>query len=219
MKVGTDGVLLGAVAGYGIAHPTQILDIGTGCGLIALMLAQRFPDAMVTGVEIDADAAAEAAENFAGSDFADRLSVECCDALTLNYANRFDLIVCNPPFFNETLHAPDAARAAARHDDSMPLDALLRQSRMLLTGRGVLAMIYPSIRDGDVEFAATVAGLNPWQRLHVISKPGKSPIRTIWHMGQSDRKLIEDTLILRDSFGHPTDRYVGVVDQFYVDVK
>ena len=111
MKVGTDGVLLGAWAGQErlgktqVNHPRNILDIGTGSGLIALMLAQRFPQARITGIDCDKDAAMQAMENFTGSPWADRLRAVrtglqdfCRDTATA--AERFDLIVSNPPFYD-----------------------------------------------------------------------------------------------------------------------
>ena len=126
MKVGTDGVLLGAWAGQErlgetqVNHPRNILDIGTGSGLIALMLAQRFPQARITGIDCDKDAAMQAMENFTGSPWADRLRAVrtglqdfCRDTATA--AERFDLIVSNPPFYDNTLTNPDSRRSAARH--------------------------------------------------------------------------------------------------------
>ena len=120
MKVGTDGVLLGAWAGQG--RPGKILDVGTGSGLVALMLAQRFPEAQVTGIDSDPEAAAQARENFAGSPWpqrlrAARLSLQefCRDTAATAAARRFDLVVSNPPFYDTTLTSPDPLRTAARH--------------------------------------------------------------------------------------------------------
>ena len=147
MKVGTDGVLLGAWAGQD--RPGEILDIGTGSGLIALMLAQRFPKARITGIDCDKDAAMQAKENFTGSPWADRLRTVhiglqgfCRDTVTA--AERFDLIVSNPPFYDNTLTNPDSRRCTARHTGGLPHDELLLLSAGLLTDSGVFSLIVPS---------------------------------------------------------------------------
>ena len=131
MKVGTDGVLLGAWADGG----QRILDIGTGTGLIALMMAQRFPAAEVTAVEIDEQAAMQACENVAASPFADRVNVIHDDIL--RYADAcaegcFDAIVCNPPFFVNSLKNPDSKRALARHNDNLSFCQLFSIVHLLI---------------------------------------------------------------------------------------
>ena len=116
MKVGTDGVLLGAWAEGGCT----ILDIGTGTGLVALMMAQRFEDAQVVGIDIDPDASEQARENVAASPFASRISILHTSLQAFSTERKFDAIVSNPPYFEHSLKNPDAARAAARHADSLP---------------------------------------------------------------------------------------------------
>ncbi len=150
MKVGTDGVLLGAWAEGG----RRILDIGTGTGVIALMMAQRFADATVTAIDIDAEACAQARENASMSPFANRVSVvhssvqsfaadflEKCsqnDSLEL-----FDSIVSNPPFFEQSLKNPDNRKATARHTDSLPFADLFKSVSHLLSDEGVFSVIIP----------------------------------------------------------------------------
>ena len=135
MKVGTDGVLLGAWAGQD--RPGEILDIGTGSGLIALMLAQRFPQARITGIDCDRDAVMQARENFAGSPWSGRL--RAIHTSLQNYCHgqeaaseRFSLIVSNPPFYDNTLTNPDSRRCTARHTGGLPHDELLLLSAGLL---------------------------------------------------------------------------------------
>ncbi|MFR1987405.1 MAG: tRNA1(Val) (adenine(37)-N6)-methyltransferase [Prevotellamassilia sp.] len=114
MKVGTDGVLLGAWAD--LSETTRILDLGCGSGLIALMAAQRNPQALVKGVEIDEAAAADAQANVAASPFHERVQITCADALTLSAPSfEADCILSNPPYHEEELLPPEAQRAAARH--------------------------------------------------------------------------------------------------------
>lgn len=146
MKVGTDGILLGAWADPQRAR--QILDVGTGTGLIALMLAQRNPTATIAAVEIDSAAADQARENVLLSPWPDRVRVhagsleELSQELT-NANDRFDLIVCNPPFFHDGTPAQNDQRQWARQANYLTANELFKQSTELLASTGSLAMIVP----------------------------------------------------------------------------
>ena len=140
MKVGTDGVLLGAWAPGG----KRILDIGSGTGLISLMMAQRCQEAQVIGVDLDAEACDEARENVAASPFADRVSIACCRLQDYESAEKFDAIVSNPPFFLNSLKNPDSKRSMARHADSLPFRDLFLGVKRLLSEEGVFSAIVPS---------------------------------------------------------------------------
>ena len=127
MKIGTDGVLLGAWAiGTPISRQSdeelRIMDVGSGTGLIALMLAQRFPEATIVGVECDRDAAEEGADNFAGSPWHENLQMVHADFNTIaqeSTSESLDAVVSNPPFFTNGAHAPDMQRLAARHEGTL----------------------------------------------------------------------------------------------------
>lgn len=144
MKVGTDGVLLGAWAGTESCN--RILDIGTGTGLIALMLAQR-SKAVIDAIDIDADACLQAQENAESSPFAGRINVRHCALADFAQAatNLYDLIVSNPPYFVDSLKCPDRQRNTARHTDTLTLEDLLQDSRKLLAPQGRIALI-PALR-------------------------------------------------------------------------
>ena len=155
MKVGTDGVLLGAWAQGG----RRVLDIGSGTGLISLMMAQRFPEAEVVGIDMDADACGQARENVMASPFRDRVEIECCRlqdfggtseaAEDLKSAGVFDAIVSNPcllytsPFFVDSLKNPDSKRTMARHTDSLPFRDLFAGVKRLLSDDGIFSAIVP----------------------------------------------------------------------------
>ncbi|MDD3077376.1 MAG: methyltransferase, partial [Proteiniphilum sp.] len=154
MKVGTDGVLLGAWANAG--RGKMILDVGTGTGLIALMMAQRYPGAAIRAIDIDRDAVAQARENVDDSPFADRMTVEQDDFrhYASACAEKFDLIVSNPPWFNRALLPPDAQRKTARHSISLTLTELLLSAANCLSPEGVLALILPYDQQKELETQA-----------------------------------------------------------------
>ena len=153
MKVGTDGVLLGAWAGV---RPSdrRMLDIGTGTGLIALMLAQRAPEASVTGVDIDD--VAQARENADASPWGDRVVFERCPVQEFRAPEPFDLIVSNPPFFVDSLTCPDEGRTAARHAVHLPFDELRDAVLRLMAPAGRFAVVLPTAE--AERFLAVCAG-------------------------------------------------------------
>ena len=141
MKVGTDGTLLGAWANAPLGT-TRILDIGTGTGLIALMMAQRFPQAEVVGVDIDTDAVGQASENVEQSPFKDRIRILQMD-ITEMTGVLFDTIVSNPPFFVDALICPDDQRTLARHTVNLTYDELMQTAYRLMTLDGCFSVIIP----------------------------------------------------------------------------
>lgn len=138
MKVGTDGVLLGAWANGG----SRILDIGTGTGLIALMMAQRFAKATIDAVEIDAEAATQARENVAATAYADRISIAETAIQLYPTHHKYDAIVSNPPFFIDSLINPNAQRTTARHACALKYCELFAAVKALLDSDGEFSAIY-----------------------------------------------------------------------------
>lgn len=142
MKVGTDGTLLGAWTD--VRKATQILDIGTGTGLIALMLAQRAAESVtIDAVEIDEAAYSDAQENFAASPWHDRIHLHHTAIQNFNPSTLFDLIVTNPPYFQKSYKPPTAQREAARHTEQLTFDEILSIAEKLLTPSGKLNLILP----------------------------------------------------------------------------
>lgn len=162
MKVGTDGVLLGAWAP--VQNAKYILDVGAGSGLISLQLAQRNPWASITSIEIDPAAAAQAKENIQSSPWSDRMEVICSDFRDYHAENKFDLIVSNPPYFVDALKCPDNQRCMARHTSELNYELLFGHSTHLLSEQGIISVIIPSevekqlsIRLGNTSFIHIVA--------------------------------------------------------------
>lgn len=219
MKVGTDGVLLGAWTPCRQAKTA--LDIGTGCGLVALMLAQRNPTLSVTAVEIDPDAAAQAAENVADSPFCGRICVECADILayaSTGLPERFDLIVSNPPFFQETLLPPDAQRAAARHTRAgLNFDTLIKIAATLLREGGVFSVIVPTSAAHGFHLLCAENGLSLHRAMAVQTVRRKSPKRSLLHFqkGPSPISVERETLVLMTD-GERSPAYAELCRDFYL---
>ncbi len=171
MKVGTDGVLLGAWAA--ISKETKyILDIGTGTGVIALMMAQRSYTAHVMGVDINAESTNQARENVADSPWADRVSVECRRVQEFQSDHNFDLIVSNPPYFVNALQSNDKGRTDARHTTTLPFEELISNSVRLLSPMGLLAIILPP-QETKYFDSQIVQRLHLKRRCEVFSREGK----------------------------------------------
>lgn len=182
MKVGTDGVLLGAWAGV---RPSdrRMLDIGTGTGLIALMLAQRAPEASVIGVDIDD--VGQARENADASPWGDRVAFERCAVQEFSTPELFDLIVSNPPFFVDSLTCPDEGRTAARHAVHLPFDELRDAVLRLLAPAGRFAVILPTPE--AARFLTACAGrLALTRRTDVRTTPRHPAKRALMEFSRAD---------------------------------
>lgn len=178
MKVGTDGTLLGAWA-QAPEGKGRILDIGTGTGLIALMMAQRFPETVVTGIDIDAGAIAQAQENVMNSPFSDRISIQQMDAIKLEDDCGFDAIVCNPPYFVDSLTCPDEQRTLARHTVSLTYEGLSNAAYRLLKKDGYFSVVVPADCESRMEIAARLEGFFPSRICLIKTTPQKNPKRQL----------------------------------------
>jgi tRNA1Val (adenine37-N6)-methyltransferase len=217
MKVGTDGVLLGAWAECDQCH--NILDVGTGTGLLALMLAQKNPDALVYAIEIDLDAALQAAENVKASVFLDRIRVVHADfrCWEPDSTTKFDLIICNPPFFTKSLKNPDNQRAIARHDEELPIDLLVFRSMDFLNDNGKLAMILPVGRFKEAILIAEEAGLQLHRILNVRGNQDAPVKRVLLEWGMEKRALKTAELFIETGVrGIFSEEYRRLTDMFYL---
>ena len=215
MKPGTDGVLLGAWATAN--NPRRIIDAGTGTGLIALMMAQRYPDAIISAVEIEETAANEAELNFSATEWADRLIIVKGDFARFVSLSKFDLIVSNPPFFTSGYESPSTKRAMARHESSLPFSTLLAQSDKLLSEDGTLAIITPADIEDDIIYNSSLHKLYPRRICKVISVEGKAPKRIMWEFTRHDGDIIHEQLTIRDQSNQFTDQYRNLTKDFYLE--
>lgn len=225
MKVGTDGVLLGALAEIKAEGPAmRVLDIGTGTGLIALMVAQRlaasgFDDFFIDAIEIDHDAANQARGNFEASPWSKKLKVHHCALADFNTTDAYNLIVCNPPFYNATLKPDDEARATARHKDALPMSQIMQFAAAHLLPSGQLWLIYPTELNDETMTEATIARLCPWSLISVVTRHGKAPKRQVAGFGKSFSEIRTSTLALRDTTGSYSEEYVSLTKEFYLSLR
>ncbi|NDW12710.1 methyltransferase domain-containing protein [Bacteroides sp. 214] len=213
MKVGTDGVLLGAWAP--VTSACRVLDIGTGTGLVALMLAQR-SEARITAIEIDGEAAEQARENVAQSPWQARIEVLHGDFLCYEPAEKFDLIVSNPPYFVDSLHSPDAQRTNARHNNTLTYDTLLQHAAALLHPLGSIALILPTDVLSVVKDVAEKYHLFVNRQLNIITAPGKLSKRVLVSFTAESQPLKEDELLIEKSRHVYSEEFAKLVEEFYL---
>jgi len=217
MKVGMDGVLLGAWANTSGAD--RILDIGTGTGLIALMLAQKNALAQIEAVEIDREACEEAVLNVQQSDWSGRINLHCqsFQEFVAETGNKYDLIVSNPPFFSNGVKAPAETRAQARHADALPLDVLISGAAKLLNENGQIALILPTEQLQDVENLAEINGLSLARLCRVKPNPIKPDFRILVELAKEQVALQEENLMIEFEKHHDyTPAYRELTKDFYL---
>ena len=205
MKVGTDGVLLGAWCPTG----TRILDVGTGSGLIARMLMQRCPDAEVEGIDIDPSAVEQALEN----------GVRAFHTRLQDWQGSYDLIVSNPPYFQNSLKNPDKGREMARHTDTLSYEELIKHSARLLQEGGQLALILPAEAEAEIRQLAAAENLFLTHATRVFSKESKPARRVLLSFVMSTLRndvITIDTLILEDEKGGRSAAYSELCKEFYL---
>ena len=216
MKVGTDGTLLGAWA-KASDGACRILDIGTGTGLIALMMAQRYPQALVTAIDIDEGAVRQAKENVSASPFADRITVLEADVLTFEETEKYDSIVCNPPFFEDSLTCPDPQRTEARHTVTLGYRQLMETAFRLLKEDGRFSMIIPSDCRVRLESEAHLRGFFISRVCSIQTTPKKEPKRYMIEMVKQPVNEINTTNgILESSPQVRSDWYRELTKEFYI---
>ena len=214
MKVGTDGCLLGAWAKAN--SPKYILDIGTGTGLISLMLAQRFPEATIDAVEIEPTCARQAHENIQQSPWRDRISIHHSSIQAFEAAHRYELIVSNPPYFTNAFAAPDKNRHQARHDSSLSVQDLIHQASRLLSADGVLCVILPVDRFETFDHFATVEQLQLQERVNVMPTPTKETKRILLKYSRQSHQNTVSCFYIEEKRGQYSEHFTKLLEDFYL---
>lgn len=220
MKVGTDGVLLGAWV-EATFPPMRILDIGTGTGLLALMMAQKFPAAMIDAVEIDHQAFLQASENFAASKWANRLKIypSSIQKFTQIVPYKYDLILSNPPYFHNSHKAKNIARTQARHNDTLPSNELLEAACQILNPKGSFHLILPPIEGHQFQQLAGEYGLYCRRMMHFKPTPTKATKRVLLELSRLKVEKIKqvEELIGRGTNHEHTAAYCHLTKDFYLN--
>lgn len=215
MKVGTDAVLLGAFIEMG--ETQQILDIGCGSGVIALIAAQK-SKAQIRGVDIDKNSVDQSHENFKNSKWAHRLVAEqvSLQRLAEKSGPQYDLIISNPPFFENDLKSPTEIRNTARHNDSLSFSDLLSSSRQLLQAQGRLAVVLP-FTEGEIFIQlASSHSFFLHRKIVIYPKPSKKANRLVLEFKLQNGLTQREDLIIREENNEYSAHYRHVTKDFYL---
>lgn len=217
MKVGTDGVLLGAWTSLD-HQPETILDVGAGTGLIALQLAQRSIAETIDAIELDEDAYEQCVANFEGSPWADRLFCYHAgfDEFVDEIEDQYDLIVSNPPFYAEEMRSGDVSRDQARQNSSLPFDELMEGVAKLLSERGRFSVIVPYKEEGNMLSLANRNQLYPQRITKVKGNAQVSYKRSLMEFGFEKVEVQLDELIIETERHQYTDAYIKLTESFYL---
>lgn len=223
MKVGTDGVLLGAWCPLPSISHARVLDIGVGSGLITLMIAQRLQEQRNTfsicGIDIDKGAVEQSRINFEQSPWSSHLISKESSLQSFEAEKAFDLIVSNPPYFQNSLKNPNAARATARHTETLSYRELICHSKRLLSNDGILALVLPAEAEEEIVALGATYELAPTHITYVHSKPGKSVKRLLIAFTPSNERLLEaiKTHFYIESENSPrSEEYQQLTQAFYL---
>jgi tRNA1Val (adenine37-N6)-methyltransferase len=216
MKVGTDAVLLGAW--IQIEGAESILDIGTGTGVIALMMAQK-GTAMITAIDIDASACEQSKENIGNSPWPDRIKVlnESLQQFTINNQHKFDLIVSNPPYFVDAYKSLEEARNQARHADQLPFNEFINCAKLLLHEKGKICVILPTRESIKFRELAAANQLYLTRIMHIKTTEYKDEKRQMLQFELINKKLVDETLVIEQDERHNYSKeYKELTKDFYL---
>lgn len=214
MRVGTDGVLLGAWVN--VEDRKHILDVGSGTGVIALICAQRNQSALIEAIEIDEGSAEDARYNFSISPWNDRLKLYEGDFLKISSGDKFDLIISNPPYFSQSLRASNPSRSAARHDDSLPAEAFMQKIKRLLMPEGRVALIFPKDQLSRWIKAGGEQGIYPKRICHVFTLAYKDASRVMVEFEKSEETEPEmESLLIEKHPGEFSEAYRLLTQSLY----
>lgn len=216
MKIGVDAVILGAWSDIGSAN--TILDVGCGCGVIALMAAQRNRNAKIVAIDIDEQSVLESYDNFKRSPWEDRLEAERVDfnVYCEKVLCKFDYIVSNPPYFDSGIDMPDSVRLIARHQAGLSPRIILEKGRVILADNGIIGMVVPIGQADELKTYAQELGLYPVRTLVVTGREGREPKRGFIEFCFHETKEKIGTLAIERPDGSFTPEYASLCRDFYL---
>ena len=212
MKVGTDAMILGSLIDVNLKG--KCLEIGTGTGVISLMLLQRSPELFITAIDIDSESTEEAIQNFSNSPWSSRVQAENCDFLNYTSDLKFDIIVTNPPYFENGLLNNSKRKAVSRHEESLPLINLFESSSMLLSEKGNFWLILPF--ENALKWKNKSKDFNLFCRFEItiFGKPNL-PKRTVFCFTKEEVEYNHKNLIIRNNDNLYMDEYKELTLDFH----
>lgn len=215
MKVGVDAVLLGALVN--LHGATSILDAGCGCGLIALICAQRSTAPVIQAIDLHTPSVVEAGKNFAASPWAGRLKAVEKDFMKMGQ-ERFSHIISNPPFFNAGIATPLTAREAARHAAALTPCTLIEKGAELLLPQGLIALISPPCWIKALEKCAAISGMRPERITWIRTTPQSPPKRVVtqWRKYSGELHTLTDSIVIQTAPETFTEEYKALTRDFYL---
>ena len=217
MKVGTDGVILGAWCPID-NNPFSILDIGAGTGILSLILAQRSNAFQIDAIEIDEDAYEQCVENFESSPWGDKLFCfhAGLDEFVEEPEDEYDLIISNPPFYTEDYKTENEQRDLARFSDALPFEDLVKAANLLLTENGIFAVIIPFKEEEKFITLAKDFELYPFKITRVKGTPTTEIKRSLLAFSKTQKQTLVDELIIETARHQYTEDYIALTNDFYL---
>lgn len=212
LKVGTDSMLLGAFAEF--ENPKRILDIGTGTGVLSLMLAQKYPETEISALEINSFAFDLAKQNFENNLLGKNCTVQLMALQDFQTHEKFDGIISNPPYFEDSLKNNKEGKSLARHTDSLSYGELISKSKSLLSENGTAWFILPFLSSNRFLEIIEANNLNIKRQIEIEGKPGQR-VRVIFELGIQKKELEIETFVIRDEENNYTDEYVELTKEFH----
>jgi tRNA1Val (adenine37-N6)-methyltransferase len=212
LKVGTDAMVLGALVET--TKEKFALDIGTGTGVLALMLAQKNPTIIVDAIEIDAASCIDANLNFSNANWKERLNLIERDFLVHDFSKQYDLIISNPPFYLDGLASSDKRIAQSKHAKELNFETLFKRVNQLLSSEGSFWLIYPFEIHGFVETIAGENELFPTQLIEIQGKPNR-PTRMLSCYNKIASSIMREIFVIRDEKGNYSPKYVEATSEFH----
>lgn len=217
MKIGTDGVLLGAWTPL-INNPFNVLDIGAGTGILSLMLAQRSNAEQIDAIEIDEDAYEQCVENFEASPWGDKLFCfhAGLDEFIDEPEDEYDLIISNPPFYTDDYKTDNTSRDLARFEDALPFEELIEAAALLLSDNGIFSVIIPFKEEERFVSLCKELDLFPLKITRVKGTPTSEIKRCLLAFCRMEQTPLIDELVIEISRHNYTPEYIELTKEFYL---
>ena len=217
MKVTTDACLFGAWAAVSLGIEKSILDIGTGTGLLSLMVAQQ-SNATIHSVEIERVCFNELKSNIESSPWENKIKAYCCDICTFDEDVSYDLIISNPPFYEHQLRSPKIATNLARHSDQLTLTTFFENAKRLLRENGRIFLLMPFYRKNEILSSAHYHKLYPAQVADVKQSTKHDAFRTMISFSTIEQEIISETITIKDQTGSYTCRFRELLSEYYLNL-